>query len=181
MRAFGLGIGLAVLAMHHLASAQSLAPPDPSMPDIRPRLLPISDEDIVKYWRAGDPVAPGFHVVHRLRRSLLAPGIAVLGGSYLVSVVAVSVARFGNHSGALLVPLAGPWLLLTQRRSCNCSEDDYVRASVTASGVAQLAGLGLIVLSAVFPKATIARDSASVTILPFATAGAPGFSALGTF
>jgi hypothetical protein len=88
--------------------------------------------------------------------TLLASGVIVLGGSYAASVI---VAGTSDHDGDhhLYVPIAGPWLDLTNRGSCPvgstaCDNETTYKVLLVIDGVLQAAGALQIVGALLSPE-----------------------------
>lgn len=87
----------------------------------------------------------------RPSRTLLYAGGAIFLGSYAASAIASAIVGTDGDRW-LAVPVAGPWIALGQRQTscgfgdCGFHEDVNI-AGITASGIAQAAGLGLMIAS----------------------------------
>lgn len=87
----------------------------------------------------------------RPSRTLLYTGGAIFLGSYAASAIASAIVGTDGDRW-LAVPVAGPWIALGERQtSCGFGDcgfhEDVNLAGITASGVAQAAGLGLMITS----------------------------------
>lgn len=91
------------------------------------------------------------HERSRPSRTLLYTGGAIFLGSYAASAIASAIVGTDGDRW-LAVPVAGPWIALGQRQtSCGFGDcglhEDVNLIGITASGVAQAAGLGLMIAS----------------------------------
>lgn len=87
----------------------------------------------------------------RPSRTLLLTGGAIFLGSYAASAIASAIVGTDGDRW-LALPVAGPWIALGERQtSCGFGDcgfhEDVNLIGITASGVAQAAGLGLMLAS----------------------------------
>jgi hypothetical protein len=114
------------------------------------------------------PLPPGYHVVKRRPRALLAAGAALFAGSYLASALTAATviaghARHRSEVAPLFAPLAGPWITLATSRDVALADPDR-RANgvfVMVSGVAQITGAALFVAGLVLREPVLERTRAS--------------------
>jgi hypothetical protein len=129
-------------------------------------------------------------------RGLLGTGLVMFGLPYAASVaVAATSERPADRD--LFIPVAGPWMDISNRRTCagttfDCDQESFYKAILAANGVLQAVGALAIVGSVLFPEVrpkspppanslTPARDKA-VMISPYYTGnGSYGLSAIGRF
>lgn len=97
-------------------------------------------------------------------RPLLVAGGITLVGSYAASAI-VGAASDQDADKRLFIPVVGPWLDMGQR-ACGfgdcATESDIHNVLLIGSGVAQAAGLGLMVASLFVPEET--RETRSTTM-----------------
>ncbi|MFI5296759.1 MAG: hypothetical protein ACHREM_01565 [Polyangiales bacterium] len=126
-------------------------------------------------------------------RVLLTTGILTLGLSYGAAFVAAGESSL-NTDLNMVIPLAGPWLALTDRGGCGagairtCSAQTTESAFIIADGIAQAIGALMILGSLALPNAT--TDSSSKVSIPTTSfrltpasmgSGAYGLLAVGQF
>ena len=129
------------------------------LPWYAPHTLPYAE---------GMPLPPGYHVIRRRPRALLAAGAALLGGSYLASALTAATviaghARHRSEVAPLFAPLAGPWITLATSRDAALNDPDR-RANgvfVMIDGVAQITGAALIVAGLVLREPVLVRTRES--------------------
>jgi hypothetical protein len=118
-------------------------------------------------------------------------GALVFGASYGASVItaASSDDTRGNHR--LYIPLAGPWLALSDRGSCDvllsrCDNETTAKVLLIADGVFQAAGV-LGMLDGIFQPSTHrvitrrAKLDTKVHVTPATVHGDPGVAVFGRF
>jgi len=118
-------------------------------------------------------------------------GALVFGAAYGASAItaASSDDTRGNHR--LYVPLAGPWLALSDRGSCDisrsrCDNETTAKVLLIADGVFQAAGV-LGMLDGIFQPSSHrvitrrARLDTKVHVVPSTVHGDPGVTVLGRF
>lgn len=117
---------------------QGYAPPyQPPAPAPQPRLHRERYEE-------GMPIPPGGHVVSRSRPGLWGPGIGILSAWYVSTLIAASILSVADdpsrraRSGALMVPVAGPFLYLPEATLPG-------RPWLVIDGLGQVAGLAMII------------------------------------
>ncbi|HEX7671039.1 MAG TPA: hypothetical protein VF395_15695, partial [Polyangiaceae bacterium] len=117
---------------YYTAPAYPAPPPGQSTP---PNTYPVSPRDYgagpdTLGFREGMFVPPGYHLSHRPHRAVLVAGLSLLSGAYLLGLTAGAFDGFDNQKGWLFLPVAGPWITSSQRRSCvgaslvTCSVND---------------------------------------------------------
>jgi hypothetical protein len=123
--------------------------------------------------------------------AMVGSGVVVFGLSYVPAVVAGSVSGL-TADRALFVPIAGPWIDLTQRPACpaaGCSNREVTdKVLLVADGVFQAIGVLTIVgglLTTAHETRTVQRAAARGATIHFTPAsmgaGGYGMAALGTF
>lgn len=141
-------------------------------------------------YEDGDPIPPGYHVVHRARQGLVIAGTIVFAVSYGIALGVALLDDFDDQTSWLAIPLAGPWLMMYNRAqpSCDtsqssnlCYEQDLetlLRFYLALDGVAQAAGATMLGFGIAGRKLLVRDDSyASVRLLP-ARVGSSGYGAM---
>lgn len=138
---------------------------------------PVATGVQVLDYEQGDPVPPGFQLRSRPRLGLVITGAAVGGGAYGFVVLGALDSGFDDKTGFLLIPLAGPWLMLAaggaQDKTCPTDDDacegennQMERAVLVLDGLAQATGATLVALGFAFPRQRLERTGPSVSLLP---------------
>lgn len=126
------------------------------------------------------PIPPGGYVTSRSRPVLWGPGLGILAAWYLPTLIAASVLATSpddgrrERSGALMVPVAGPWLFLPEATEPG-------RPWLVLNGISQGAGLVMIIVGIASRRRTLVyygegprgRDLA---LAPKLAPGSAGFS-----
>lgn len=128
----------------------------------------------------------------RPHRSLVLLGVTLFGVAYTSAAITGAVSDRPSDRW-LLAPFVGPWIDLGQRdcvgRPCG-SNDDVAKTFVIASGLAQAAGLGILVWGLLAPEVIETRvevpkkgagAGATLSVTPTSFVGGAGVAALGTF
>jgi len=130
-------------------------------------------------WEEGEPIPPGYHAVTRARVGLVAGGASMFGATYLISILVGSVMQdtSGHNGYSLLIPVAGPFV---EMRYSGYASVDVVLA---LDGLAQAAGLAMLIAGIAAPKTVLVRDFAGVTLMPKPIFGqnSAGFGLAGAF
>jgi hypothetical protein len=146
-------------------------------------------------WEPGDPIPPGYHPDLRARKELIVAGAVILGVFYHLSVLGALLAnvRFclnfssvgcGGASAqdvkaaALYVPVAGPFLQMTQTTEATGNVLNVI------DGVAQSAGLAALIIGLASPQRVLIRnDSAAIRArpVPFLTGHTAGLGLVASF
>lgn len=87
---------------------------------------------------------------------LIASGIVLFGASYGGAAIAAATSD-NEHDDRLWVPIAGPWLDLSERGDCNiqneaCDNQTTTKVLLVADGVLQAAGAAAVVVGALTPR-----------------------------
>jgi len=140
-------------------------------------------------YEEGDPIPPGYHVVHRARQGLVIARTIGFGLSYGIALSVAMIDDFNDETSWLTVPIAGPWLMMYNRSQPNCdsqtgtgcveqSLETVLRFYLAIDGVAQAAGAVMLGFGIAGRKLLVRDDGyASVRILP-ARLGASGYGAM---
>jgi hypothetical protein len=158
--------------------ASSAGPPVPSA------AAAASGPRVITYLEEGDPVPPGYHRSSRIRKEPVILGAALFGVAYLLStlVVALGVNNWAwttpcwqigqsicsNDSQApnnpppvaLFIPVFGPFV---QMASTTSATQNWALA---VDGLAQSAGLALLIHGLASPKPVLERDRFAVRVVP---------------
>ena len=118
-------------------------------------------------------------------RPLLYTGVA-LGVSTYVVTAALSAAGQRAADRDLFVPLAGPFMNLSNRNCArDCTTDTQDTVTIATSGALQLVAVGLIITSAFVPEKVSAghfqAGPVKMLVTPTAAANGGGVGAVGTF
>jgi hypothetical protein len=131
-------------------------------------------------YEEGQRIPPGFRLVEKPRRGFIIAGSVVTGVLWALSTVGAVAADFEDHSGWLVVPGAGPWLMLLAggaRDHCqnvtygttttsSCASNSGLRATLTLDGIGQTAGAILFISGFAFPTKRLIRQDVTVSVLP---------------
>jgi hypothetical protein len=141
-------------------------------------------------YQEGDPIPPGYHVVHRARPGLVIAGTIVFAVSYGIALGVALLDDFNDETSWLSIPIAGPWLMMYNRAQPSCSSsqsgdicferdlETVLRFYLAVDGVAQAAGAVMLGFGIAGRKLLVRDDSyATVRILP-ARLGATGYGAM---
>jgi hypothetical protein len=140
-------------------------------------------------WEEGQPIPAGYHVSTHVRVGMIVGGAVTFGVVYLITALTGAlVTDVGSATGCgttcssakpLLIPIAGPFIVLPHTGSAT---GDF---GLVLDGLAQMAGVGLIIGGIAAPKVELVRDEVGTfkvapTPLVFDNKGA-GFGFKGTF
>jgi hypothetical protein len=133
----------------------------------------------------GGDIPPGYHTETRPRAALAIAGGSILGGGWIISVLAAATyySDTGSHNDqlwGLFIPVAGPWITLAATGTSNNGGAPIL----ILDGVGQAAGLGFLIAGLAARKTVLVRDSAAVAAKskgPELFIGAQGASLRGTF
>jgi hypothetical protein len=141
-------------------------------------------------------VPPGYRAVTQPRRGLVIAGSIVTGVLWGFSVMGAVGDDFNHKSGALLVPVLGPWLMLAlggaKDRPCRVSEYSYydsdcgneagLRSMLVLDGLGQLAGATMFTLGFALPRTRLVRKDVTLSMTPMPVGNfGYGLGAVGTF
>jgi hypothetical protein len=118
-------------------------------------------------------------------------GALVFGAAYGASVITAASSDDARGNHRLYVPLAGPWLALSDRGSCDisrasCDNETTAKVLLIADGVFQAAGV-LGMLDGIFQPSSHrvitrrAKLDTKVHVVPSTVHGDPGVAVLGRF
>jgi len=145
-------------------------PQPPAQPQAQPGYRPSATLGYTAPRRVryeGGEIPAYAHIETTPRKGLIIAGAAVLGASYLISVIAaIGYCGPGREcvNGGLYIPVVGPFIVAAQAPSSG-------GATLAAfDGIVQLGGLGLIIAGFVAPEQFVVwRDAdaqASLTVVP---------------
>jgi hypothetical protein len=127
-------------------------------------------------YEEGQRIPAGYRLVERPRRGLVIAGAIVTGVLWALSTTSAVGADFDDHSGWLVVPGIGPWLMLLAgggRDHCQtsgtysyCDSNSGLRAVLTLDGIGQTAGLVMFISGLAFPTKRLIRQDVTVSLLP---------------
>lgn len=156
------------------------------------------EEEVIEAWEPGEEVPEGYRVVRKSRRGLVIAGSIVGGIAYGGSLVAATAADYEDESVALMVPVAGPWIMLAlggaKNRTCTESElSDYLRrdhcgdrsgarAALALDGLMQVAGAAMLTIGIAYPSTRLVRKGLQVSMAPVSFGhDGYGVGAIGSF
>jgi hypothetical protein len=132
-------------------------------------------------YEDGEPIPPGYRLVQRRRRGLIIAGSIVTGVPWVLGVSAATAADFGDHSGLLVVPVLGPWLMLATDDLRGTSKAGE-RGLLVFDGLAQAAGGAMFLAGMFVPRVRLVRTDVVVSVVPLELGhGAHGLGAVGRF
>ena len=180
-----VGTMLLAISLSSAAWGQSAQPSFEEPGKERPARLP---------YEPGRPFPEGYRLQTSMNKPLLIAGIAVGGAGYVFGVAGAMDHGFEDNSGYLLVPLAGPWLMLAAGPdpAKPCSEDapegcadggiSYRVPAVVLDGVVQALGAVLIVGGLTTTRHYLQRKDLTLSVVPASFGGTGyGLGAVGTF
>jgi hypothetical protein len=156
------------------------APPPP--PVAGPWKMPYED---------GQPIPPGYRVEERVRTGAIVGGALALGIPYLIGLTIASADNFQDNTRWLMVPVAGPWLLIGATKDSSCAADTVcvdqgfntvVRFYLALDGIAQAAGTVLLIWG-LHGRKILVRDgfASNIFVAPQITAQGGGAVVGGRF
>jgi hypothetical protein len=126
---------------------------------------PIAWPRYIKDWDEGQPVPYGYHPETRARKGLVITGAVLFGVLYLLSTLIAAAnddSYNNNRYSALWIPVVGPFIQLGS--SSNVSDDNQM---FVLDGLAQTAGVTMLVLGLAFPRHILVRnDLATMSFVP---------------
>lgn len=143
-------------------------------------------------YEEGDPIPPGYHLVHRRRKGLIIGGLITTGVPWLIGLMAAVGNDFEDNTGLLVIPVIGPWAMLASKsaRDTSCTPYDGIcdasksglRATLVFDGIVQLAGATMFTAGMFFPRTRLVRKDVVVSFVPTTFGhGGYGFGAIGRF
>lgn len=135
---------------------------------------------------------PQFEMVYDdLNAPVFTTGAVIFGASYGASVIAASAASDDNRERGfdrLYIPLAGPWLALSERGDCPiassaCDSETTTKVLLVADGILQAAGVLAMIDAVIEPSRRLVRvRDTKVRITPATVGrGGSGFAVWGRF
>ena len=118
----------------------------------------------------GVPLPPGARIVEQTRKGMLIPGISLLAGGYVITVLTWSIINAFDEdtSEGMLVPFIGPFFLFPDAETEG-------RLLLTLLGLAQTGGFALMLAGILAKqKAVVWYGDSGVELRPMATAGGGG-------
>lgn len=147
-------------------------------------------------YEDGDPVPAGYRLVKRPRRGLVIAGSIVGGIGYGFGILGATSADFEHKSGALMVPVLGPWLMMALggakdepctygtygTYSSDCGSKAGLRTLLVLDGMMQAAGATMLIVGLAVPTTRIIRKDVTVSFAPMSL-GKEGYGlgAIGQF
>ena len=143
---------------------------------------PEPESSTLRVLEAGAPAPDGYEAKRQTRSDLIVAGASLAGSMYGTSVmVAAACAAFScaarGSARPLFVPLVGPFVQMAW------TEKPVGNVFLAIDGLAQLAGVGMIVGAVVFRREVLVpiAGHARVTLVPVVGAGRSGLSLVGVF
>jgi hypothetical protein len=128
-------------------------------------------------YEDGQAVPPGYRVEQRVRQGPVIAGALLLGIPYVIGLTAASIANYEGQSKWLAVPVAGPWIMMYERRRPDCTSstsstcdvdaglDGFLRFYLAVDGILQATGIGLLSFGLAGRKLII-RDDVAFVVRP---------------
>ncbi|HTQ02206.1 MAG TPA: hypothetical protein VMI54_00065 [Polyangiaceae bacterium] len=133
-------------------------------------------------YEDGDPVPPGYRLLHQRRRGLIIAGSIVTGVPWALGLTVATSANFGDNSGLLVVPVLGPWLMLATNPVREDNGKAGERGVLVLDGLMQGAGAAMFFAGMFVPRVRLVRSDVVVSVVPLELGhGAHGLGAVGTF
>ena len=174
---------LLALTISSAAGAQSAAPELTT--HRKPPPLRLSYDE-------GQPIPEGYRLRTRAHRGLLITGAIMGGAAYGFSVMGAVDTGFEDNAGYLLIPIAGPWLMLAagndppkpcpMGETCPTGNPSYKSLFVGAAGVLQAVGAVLFISGVTTEQRYLERKDVAISVVP-ASFGSDGYGlgAIGRF
>jgi hypothetical protein len=144
-----------------------------------PQSVALSGPRVLKDWREGDPIPPGYHPATRARTGLIAGGAAMFAAPYLISVLIGAIGEdtrcssCSNAAAPLFIPVVGPFI--TMGNTDSATADVFL----VVDGLLQAAGLAMFIYGVSVPKVVLVRnDLGKVEFTPTPIVG-PNMGGLG--
>lgn len=118
---------------------------------------------VITDWQDGDPIPAGYQPAKRMRTGLIVAGAVTFGAVYLSTALGGAIASDtgSDHAASLLVPVAGPFIMLGNVRSATGA------FALVLDGLAQTAGVAMLVAGIAMPKTVLVRrDLGKIEIAP---------------
>jgi hypothetical protein len=131
-----------------------------------PPPVPIHYLPKTRPYRDDAPPPEHYVLSDEPRRGFVIGGVIAVGVPYITGLLIAGVAQdFPNKSGFLAIPVAGPWITLATRDTCedtggvlDCAESDAARRALLFDGIVQGLGTALIVTGLTWTKTVWLRE-----------------------
>ena len=123
-----------------------------------PQSVALSGPRVLKDWREGDPIPPGYHPVERIRTGMVAGGATMFGVPYLISALVAAGTADNGCCGAMWIPVIGPFIQMTQWGTSDASAVDTGDIFLVLDGALQAAGLAMFIYGLAVPKTVLMRN-----------------------
>jgi len=163
-------------------SGAQVSPPPPPAPTSEPAPVPAS-------YTAPQPEYQ--EITDSYNAPMFMTGALVFAASYGTSVVVAASTNGDRGNDRLYVPIAGPWLALNDRGSCDitrssCDHETTAKVLLIADGVFQAAGVigmldGILQPSSHRVVTRTAKLDTKLHLQPTMVRGAPGLAGFGRF
>ena len=176
-------LALVALSLSSVASAQSASPDLESHYEPPPRRLSYDE---------GQPIPKGYRLRSGMHKGLVITGAIIGGSAYSFGVIGAFDSDFEDNAGYLLVPLAGPWLMLAagndppepcpMGETCPSGNPSYKSLAVGAAGVLQAVGSVLFITGLLTERRYLQREDVALSVVPAAFGNdGYGVGAIGRF
>jgi len=123
-----------------------------------PQSVALSGPRVIKDWREGDPIPPGYHPAERARTGLIVGGATMFGVPYLISALSAAITADNGCCTAMWIPVVGPFIQMTQWHTTDASAVDTGDFFLVLDGALQAAGVALFVYGLAVPKTVLVRN-----------------------
>jgi hypothetical protein len=138
-------------------------------------------------YEEGDTIPPGYRTGTRVRKGLVIGGSVMLGVGYLLTIMTAGIGQLVNNVGdpgtkdfgPLLIPVVGPFIGMGTTHPSTGGV-----FGLAFLGVAQTAGLGMLIGGIAAPKTVLLRNEVAgvkLTVTPQFGPGTAGLGAVGSF
>jgi hypothetical protein len=145
-----------------------------------PRVVTSGPPAVINDYHDGDPIPQGYRPAERVRKGAIIGGAIMFGVPWLLSATVAAASHdveSTTNADALYIPLAGPFIQMTQTSS------SAANLFLALDGILQCGGVALAVYGIVTPRTVLVRQMGESTIrfAPLVARGAQGIAAVGTF
>ncbi len=138
-------------------------------------------------YEEGDTIPPGYRPGTRIRKGLVIGGSVMLGVGYLITIIAAGIGQLVSNIdtngsrdfGPLLIPVVGPFIGMGTTHPSTGGV-----FGLAFLGVAQTAGLGMLIGGIAAPNKVLIRNEAAgvkFTVAPQFGANSAGVGVVGSF
>jgi len=127
-----------------------------------PQSVALSGPRVIKDWREGDPIPPGYHPAQRTRTGMVVGGAVMFGVPYLISALVGAGTADNGCCGAMFIPVVGPFVQMTQWHTSDASAVDTGDIFLVLDGALQAAGVAMFVYGLAVPKTVLVRNDLGI-------------------